>query len=544
MADSVSFELKLVDSVAGPAKRAAAALRQMEENAKKAQSAMSFGNEISKAEGAIRKLAGDPAGFMKLIKAQKELAESRKKLKEEAGFGKSETLSGAIGSKLSFARLASAAVVGEIIGEGILKAGEGLLEMAKGVVEIFTEGFKKGIEEGAKSEVLQLGAKLSLGATGGGEFVGDTGRFSKLTGFDDDAIQKLLLPLRRAGLGQKSSRTAFAAASDIAAGEGRGGDSGRVGDLLETFKKIQLKGGISEKMLISLGVVAKDFYADLAKQLKISPEAAKKKAEEGKIDPQQLLNTVYGGIEKRQGGELGTGAIEYSKTLESRMAKLKDLPNQYLKTVASSQGFSMLSDTFGNLLEKLDPDGPQGQRIVAALDRAFNKITGMLGGPESAFDDIADGIANVIDLVADLIPDVAAFGRILIESAGTVGDIVNGLRLAAAISSGDKEGATAIIKTQAETDMRRARQRQEYEDAGKPHMKGTPEVAAGPWLDAPIAKPIRGGRGKVDVHAPATITVVAAPGEDPGHTAKRVAQEHGKHLSNALERARDESGAP
>ena len=80
MAESLAFDLKLVDSVSANANRAASALKVVEDRAKKAQNALDFGKERGRAEFNLKKLSTDPKGYVALIKAQKELKEQRNKL--------------------------------------------------------------------------------------------------------------------------------------------------------------------------------------------------------------------------------------------------------------------------------------------------------------------------------------------------------------------------------------------------------------------------------------------------------------------------------
>ncbi len=435
---SFDFELRLVDSVASPAKRAADSLRLVQENADKAQASLSKGFAAS--WGKIG-LAAEKSSFkqqqafgksfekigLAAAKSEKKQADSFANIWSKIGLDKAKKIdqhreqnSVSKGLKESFlGDITTGAAVGTLIGEGIAKGAEVLLEAAKTVVSLIGEGFRFAVDESAKRQSLELGAKLSLGKQGGKDFLGDVGRFDSRTGFDDDVIAKMLLPLRRAGLDQKASRSAFAAASDIAAGEGNGGDEGRVEGILELFKKIKLKGGVTEKILVSLGVETKDFYSDLSKQLGIGTEAAKKQAEGGKIDPQRLLNTIYSGIEKRQGGELGTGAESYSNTLEAKLRKLSELPGNYFKKMVESPAFLQLGDSLSSVLQRLNPDGPEGQQIIGRLEEVFSQIVGwisqlatpegidrLVAGLEGALD-VAKGVVNAIESIVHLLSAAA-----------------------------------------------------------------------------------------------------------------------------------------
>lgn len=432
-AESFDIELRLINGgLIGPAKQSADVLRDLETQMDKTSSAFEdalsgkiktgfdeskksakgFSDEVTKALSQATKLASDPKGFQMLAKAKKDLANQQKKLLVDAGViaaPKKKKEDSFIDGLFSWAqpygagRVGSAAM-GELIADGIEKGASLLIEAAHKVVDVVTEGFKRAFVEGSKYESLKIGYRLSLRGSDAQESMDDVGRFSKQTGFDDDIINKMLLPMRRAGASRQGARSAFAAATDIAAGEGNGGDQGRVQNLLEGFTHILLKGGVQERRLPEFGVDVKKFYADLASTLHVTAESAKKLAEEGKVNPQLLLNTIYKGVEQRQGGELGTGGIAYGKSMQARLSKLGDLPSQYLKTVAESPEWDAVSEKFGGLLADLDPDSPRGQKIVHSILGAFGKLADVIDKTFTAenIDHFVEGMTQVVNLAGRL----------------------------------------------------------------------------------------------------------------------------------------------
>lgn len=538
MSESVAFELQLLaDKVVGPAKWAADAIAQVEKRAQKAQQALTFKTDIDKVQAQIRRLASDPSGFQALIKAQRQLADERRKL----GAGFKDSLKTSLG--FGGGGVGLAAGIGSVIGGAIVSAASGLLDLGRKLSGFLVDGFERAVRVAGQRQVLGLGERLSLGKTGAKNSAEDVGRFAKLTGMDDDQIRAMLLPLRRAGFDQKGARTAFAAASDIAAGEGRGGDRGRIGGLLESFQEIFLKGGIRKRSLPGLGVGVKEFYDSLSKQLKVSPKSAEKMAEEGKVDPQRLLNTVYEQIENKQHGTLGTGTVAYSKTLTSRIEKLKGLPDQFLAELSNSSGFSKLSDKLGGILEALDPDGPRGQRIIASLERAFNRMVEMIGGPEKAADNVADAVESIISAVTELTPLIFKVIGALVDAAAYIGDLVRAYQMLSALQRGDTAAVSRIAREQVAVDQGRAQREADREQ--RAYNSAHPEQvsqAPGPWMDASPQRPQSGGRGGTTINAPMPITVVAAPGEDPNHTAQKVSEAVGRHVVNTAERAAQQAG--
>lgn len=443
--EEFTFGLKLVDSVSQPGKRAVDALRQVEAQAKRTQAAVS-GKEL----GGLAKQLGQVG--MAAAREQKKQADAFGKMWEKVGlsaaraqhraaqaadrsrqrmYDKAYERAGnrqAMGESMGFGKLTSAAFLGSALANVATHIVGGMIDGAKRAVDIFTDGLKSAFEEGAKEQTLQLGERLSLGAKGAQEFRDDAGRFSKLTGFGDDTIRRMLLPMRRAGMNQGGARTAFAAAGDIAAGEGQGGNAGRVQELLGVFTKIQQRGGVDEKGLLNMGLNVKDFYAALGKELKVSSKEAKSRAESGSLDPQLLLNTVYKGIEKAQGAKLGSGMAQYSQTFESRMAALKSKWNDFAKTILKSPLFARTTALLGQLLERLDPDSPTGKRIQASLDSMFEKISSLIGDPADTAQKLAEGIETAIDVTTQLVTVAAELADAFLPSLDTIEDMVLAFR--------------------------------------------------------------------------------------------------------------------
>lgn len=430
--ETFDFGIKLVDAVSQPGKRAVETLRQVEQQAKKTQQSVAGGKELANFGKQLERV-----GFA-AARAQQRAAEqadrARQRMYDRAVRNAHRAASGDGNDRFSLGKLTQASFIGSLLANAVSGIVGGMVEGAKKAVDVFAEGLKFAFEEAGKQQTLRLGERLSLGEKGGAEFREDVGRFSKLTGFDDDAIRSMLLPMRRAGMNQQGVRTAFAAAGDIAAGEGRGGDQGRIQELLGVFTKIQQKGGINEKGLLALGINTKDFYADLGKQLKVSAKAAQEAAESGK-HPQLLLNTLYRGIERQQGGKLGTGVTQYSQTFEARMNRFKNLPSEYAKGILDSPLFQRATETLGQLLEKLDPDSPAGRRIQASLDRMFDKITNLIGDPAEAADKFAASLETAVDITSQLVTVASELADAFLPSLDTIEDMVLAFREMKAIGN-------------------------------------------------------------------------------------------------------------
>lgn len=543
--EAFSFELKLISDVDRVARRGADDLKRLGATAQKTQHELNFSKPLERAEAALHRLERDPAGFIKMKKAQKELAEQQKKLLD--GFGlKGKSFGEVIGEKFSLAKIAGGAAIGGIIAEGVIKAGETLIETAHKFAEIIVEGAKKAFEESGGEEKRRRQFRLSLGAEGGKEALEDAERFSKLTKFTPEQIAPVLLKLRRAGYDEKSARQTIATGSDIEAAGGL-----KMQEFADFAEHLKLKGGVSTKQLVNAGINAPQFYKDLGKKLKISAEEAEKRAEAGgKIDPQLMLNQITEAVNKRQGGRAGTGGADESRGFEARMAKLFDLPNQYLKRLVNSPGFAQASEAFGRVLDRLDPDSENGRRIIAKLQDVFEKITSWI--EEAATPEGIDSMVSGFESVATVVEAVLGFVR---DTVAEVNKLIDGVKVLSDIAIAATGGGGAVkavkeleekYKAQKRTNEQVAKSQEVAERAVSPlaDVAGAPgPYAAGPVVNEHRSSSKSSSTKIINLHVhPGAVSVHAAPGESPDRSHREAGAQLHRHVTRELERAAQEGG--
>jgi hypothetical protein len=337
-----------------------------------------------------------------------------------------------------------------------------------------------------------------------------------------------------------------------------------------------------------MGVDVHGFYGSLSKRLGITEKQAEEQAEQGKISPQILLNAIYEQIEKRQGGKLGKGAIAMSKTMEARLDKLASLPDKYLKSIVDSPAWPKLSEKLGTLYEALDPSTGRGKKITAALMAAFEKLADFVDRaltPEN-IDKFADGAVKVVEALGKLpqildtivtvseviatiwagmkivsgvnaiagalptLATVAGKGVALTTAAteaatgATAAEAATSLAVggAAAAPVAGALGALAIHDTLLDIPMQAAgeklRAAQDQGTAPKWYdLKGIWDLAA-----QPAPNKAGGAPGGNTVNVTNNVTVNAAAGDDPAHTAQETAQQIGYHTTNEFNKASQEWG--
>lgn len=524
MSEKLELDLALNDQVSATAKKAADALRKVEEQAQKAQRTLGdkqmsrFGDIFAKvgmkAEGAAIKQQKAFAGsWDKIGLAAQRAADKASKAHEHSKHG--------------------------WLGEGMEEANNNLLkkfaafELFKGfaegamkAVEIVAEGVKEAFKAGAEQEKLALSYRLMFGKAGGKEKMEDQERFAKNTQYTGSQIGRMMIPLYSSGMNDKAARQAVGTAADLEARTGR-----PITEFIDMLARINAKGGITEKMLIGLNLNSKEFYTALGKTAHMTAEEAKKKAAAGKIDPQAIENTLTAMVNKSQGGEAGTGGKMLSETMAGRWKQLTDLPERYLEKMQESPSWQKLSDRIGEVLKGLDPESERGKKIMGSLFDTFNKIADVI---ESAlqpanldkFVSMVDEALKTVKATIDLISGETLSKKVF---GGDAGD-----KAIAAIEFKKKELSMSSGLTAQE------RKAKESEISG---MEGrlTPSEKSDYQTRAPGVS--KGGKAplqlvvtnhnKIDVH-PAK--------DDVNHTGQKIAEATANATDRHVERMRQEAG--
>ncbi len=562
MAERLSLELELLDKVGGPAKKAASALRSVEIQAKKASNALDFSKELDRTKAQLNKIKLDPKGFTDLVKAQKSLREEREKLKKAASGDGHHGFLASFKSALPFRSIGDyfkGAFWGHLAAHGVEKIAEGFVEGAHKAVEVVYDGIKEAFGAIAKEQERVAGYDLTLGKHGSEIAREDIERFSKKTAFSASQNMDQMLPLFRAGLKGQDARTTYAAALDLAAGRGKGSDSGAVNDAVELFAKIQQKGGVTTKQLAGIGLGETNipaFYKDLGKYLHISAKEAEKKASEpGGIDPQILRNSIVMAIEKQQGGMAGTGAEKAGSSLFGMWNKLKELPEDFFEKLVNSPAIPKITKAMAGILEKLDPDGPVGKRIISGLERVFDKLASFIEDtitPENidkavaAFEQLPGILAKVWEwskLIAEIFVGAKIAGVIssIASAASGLSTAVGGfsaamaLPAAALLLKGDDHSMSAPTTTR-EKEQHKGQHLVDYGDNFSVWEDNEPSEfnsmrGKGPMANKAVSVSV--GGVSISVH-PAK--------DDVNHTGQKAAQTIVDAVSDALERGYQEGG--
>jgi tape measure domain-containing protein len=424
MAQPLSWLIKLYDGVTGPAKAATAGVESLAEGMGAGKKeAGEFDKELKKVRDQLARIKANPNQF-------KELKTAREELKKLRGDGDSFWTSVKKGAGMHIGELGVEAVTSGLVGAAQTFAG-----IIKGAFDLATGLASKMVTAGAEAESLGLSYELLLGKEGGAQALKDIDALAGKTKFDDDDLAKAIRPLLLGGMKPgKAMFDALAAATDIETLTG--GGLGTVQTVLAKIGKVQAKGGIGTKELEEFGINVQDFYRNLGTSLGQTSEAVKKRVAEGKLSPDVILGAVYKAVADKQGGALGVGAERGAATVEGKLMKLQNLPENYFKKVVDSPSWAKLSDLLGGLLERLDPEGPTGQRVFGALEKFF---TAIVGDANTILDNLKpEDIASGVEVFVSGLRDAVAVVREIVGGLRTAVDLVSGETLSKAIFTGDE----------------------------------------------------------------------------------------------------------
>lgn len=403
--DALSWQFQLYDEISAPANSAAAGVEKIvKEMTAAEQVTQGFEKDLARVRAQLAFIKGNPGQFKELQVARKELADMQKSLAPASVDAEKMVKTFRDGQPV-FAGLGS---FGLAQGASLLvSAGETYLSLMKQAATVVYGFAERAVKAAAKSETIGLSFELMLGKDTAAQTLADIDEIAGRTKFDDDDLKTALRPLLLSGIRDpKQIADALAAAVDVEAVVG--GGQATVQGFLDAVEKVRNKGGIGEKQLIGFGVNAAAFYKDLGAQLGKTADAAEKLASEGKVDPQRILTTIYRTIAAKQGGALGIGAERAADTVEAKLYKLAQLPDNYLKKFVTSPGFDQFSRLLGDILSGLDPESPNGQRIFKALEGVFNDLMGWLRDltQPGNVEKLAEGIASAVDFSRTLLATV------------------------------------------------------------------------------------------------------------------------------------------
>jgi hypothetical protein len=243
-------------------------------------------------------------------------------------------------------------------------------------------------------------------------------RLAAKTEFTDGALKGFASQLLRAGFAGESLKRALAGALDLAAlsPDKMAGAQ----EALALFSKVQLKGGVSERELVSAGLSPVAFFKDMAKQLGISVKEVEKRISEGKVKTSVLLEGLFTAITRKTGKDLGGAAVTMAPLFESQLEKAKDIIPNLFEELERTGGLESVTAGLARLVENLSPDSPAGRKIIDGLTAMLDGFGNLIGKVDF------DAWSSRLVVAMEIFQGVVGFGVAVVEELGNVFDALTG----------------------------------------------------------------------------------------------------------------------
>lgn len=199
--------------------------------------------------------------------------------------------------------------------------------------------------------------------------------------------------------------------------------------LIGAFGKIRQKGilelGDFQGAVSAAGLNLTLAYEAIGKKIGKNAKEVEMLIGSGRVNAQVGLVGLLDAINQRtNSSKVGEKLQDYANTTSGLMDKLKGLPQQFALRLTADD--SPIKGTLSKLLEQLDPNGPNGKKIMAALDGAFSKIGNLLkewATPEG-IEKISKTIGQIIEAAPKIISALGKIGGVVI----TIVDAFSGLK--------------------------------------------------------------------------------------------------------------------
>jgi hypothetical protein len=295
--------------------------------------------------------------------------------KVHAAMLKAEKSTGVFNGALQKVRGAFTQVGASALGQFAAMASfEGFKHLVGGLVDLG----KEALQAAGEAQRTRYSFQLLMGVEPGNRLIGFLDDLAGKTEFTDGALKGFAANLLRAGFSGEKLERALAATIDLAAmaPDKMAGAAEAVGLL----SKVSLKGGVSERELVSAGISPLKFFAQVAAQTGIGIGNVEKAIGAGKVRTDVLLESLYTEIVKKTGKQaLGAAGVGMSKTFLAQMEKTKDIIPNLFEELENSGGLEKLTGGLDRLVQGLAPDSPAGKKIVggltAMLDRFGDLVT-------------------------------------------------------------------------------------------------------------------------------------------------------------------------
>jgi hypothetical protein len=239
--------------------------------------------------------------------------------------------------------------------EGFKRLGDKLFELGK-----------EGLEAAGGAERTRKSFEYLMGVEPAEQMLGFMDKLANKTEFTGGTLKGFASQLTKAGFSGAELNRAMAATIDLAALSQNKLEG--AGSAISLLSKVQLKGGVSEREIISAGLSPKKIFERIGAELGIGVDAVDKRLQAGKVKTGVILGALYGELTAKTGkGALGAAGIAMGDTFLAKIEKTKDIIPNLFEGLDSGGGLDRVTSSLDRLVSAFDPASPSGQKIVSGL---------------------------------------------------------------------------------------------------------------------------------------------------------------------------------
>lgn len=183
--------------------------------------------------------------------------------------------------------------------------------------------------------------------------------------------------------------------------------------LLGAFGEIRKKGklelGDFQSAVSAAGLNLTLAYEAIGKKIGKNAKQVEALIASGRVRSDVGLVGLLDAINQRtNSSQAGEKLAEYAKSTSGLVARLKNLPQQFILRMTADD--SPIKGTLSRLLEQLDPNSPNGKKIIGALDSALKSIGETIStwATPEGIDKLTKGIGQVIEAAPKVIKAIGA----------------------------------------------------------------------------------------------------------------------------------------
>lgn len=335
---------------------------------------------------------------------------------------------------------------GAAAGAGALAIGA--IGLARSAVSIFLDLGEAALRAAGDAQRTRSSFRLLLGEAPGDELLDYIDDIAEHTEFTDGALKGFANQLARAGFSGEGLKRALGATIDLAA-QAQDKVAG-ASEAVALLSKMNLKGGVSDRELVSAKIDPQKFYSRVAKQTGIGLKEVEKKIQQGGVKNNILVEALYSELVAKMGTKsLGQAGVSMSGGFLSQLEKAKDLIPNLFEEMEKSGGFKSISESLKRFNEALSPKSETGQTLIKGLERMMNAFAKML--TEVDIEKLTKTLLTLFEALPGFVEaTAAALGKLVKvaqwfigdEGAAARGGVAQGI---AGLASGNPVSAAAAI---------------------------------------------------------------------------------------------------